>query len=243
MDSSRMTMLVAAMLLVGAPAVALELPSPFSATYVGRPYGFGKLETVITLERSGSYLKYTMRSSASAPFYRNAFYECSLMQLRGERIYPLEYKHTDSNNPDKNLSGRFDWDTGTATIKRAEDDAARVTGLAWPVWDPLSLQIGIMTDLINGKFGTEKVYRLLDRRGITERTFRNDGEERVATNTASLRAVRIVRVDRAGERLWLASDYRYVPAMIEIKRMEVELVSPPTDVIRSPSRDAPRPAC
>lgn len=243
MESSRIAMLAAAMLLVSAPAAAQELPQPFSATYVGRPYGFGKLETVITLERIGPYLKYTMRSNASAPFYRNAFYECSLMQLRGERIYPLEYKHTDNNNPDKNLTGRFDWNTGTATIRRAEDDETRVTGLAWPVWDPLSLQIGIMTDLINGKFGTEKVYRLLDRRGITDRIFRNDGEERVATNAASLRAVRIVRADRAGERLWFASDYRYVPAMIELKRVAVGLVSHPTEVTRSPSRDTARPAC
>lgn len=238
MGSYRTAVFVVAMASVSVPAGALELPKPFSASYVGRPYGVGKLETVITLERIGAYFKYTMRSNISAPFYRNEFYECSLMQLRGERIYPLEYKHTDKNNPEKNLSGRFDWGARTATLKRS-DDETRITGLVWPVWDPLSLQVGIMTDLINGKFGSEKTYRLLDRRGITDRSFRNDGEDSVA----SLHAVRIVRADRPGERLWFASEHRYLPAMIEIKRIDVELVSDPRQAVRPPSPETQSPAC
>lgn len=224
-------MLIAALLMISAPIAAIEIPKPFSATYLGRPYAVGKLETTITLERIGVHLRYTMRSQASAPFYRNEFYECSLMQLRGERIYPLEYKHTDKNNPDKNLTGRFDWNTNTATVTRADGDEARITGLVWPVWDPLSLHVGIMTDLRNGKFGAEKVYRLLDRKGMTERRLRIVGDEQVETQSNTLKAVAVERVGGKSEQLWFASEHGYMPVRIELKGVHIDLVSDPTSVV------------
>lgn len=242
MESYRVSIVVAAMVCISAPAAALDLPQPFSASYVGRPYAVGKLETVITLERSSERLRYTMRSKASAPFYRNEFYECSLMRLRGGRIFPLEYKHTDKNNPDKNLSGRFDWNTNTATVTRADGDAAHITGLVWPVWDPLSLHVGIMTDLRNGKFDTEKVYRLLDRKGITERRLRNVGDEAVEIQTNTVKAVAVERLGGKSEQLWFASEHGYMPVRIELKGVRVELISDPTNVVNRdvvPDRQIP----
>ena len=224
-------MLTAALATVSPPAAALEIPEPFSATYLGRPYMVGKLEAVITLERSGDHLKYTMRSKVSAPFYRNEFYECSVMAVRGDRIYPLEYKHTDKNNAAKNLTGRFDWNTNTATVTRADGKETHITGLVWPVWDPLSLQVGVMTDLLNGKFGTEKVYRLLDRNGVRERRLRLAGEEQIGTAT-SPKATKVERTNGKPERLWFASEHGYMPVRIELKGVRVELTSDPTSVVR-----------
>lgn len=231
MESRLAAMIAVALLTAATPVVALELPKPFSATYVGRPYMVGKLVVVITLERSGDRLKYTMRSKASAPFYRNEFYECSVLALRGDRIYPLEYKHTDKNNAAKNLTGRFDWNTNTATVTRADGKETRITGLVWPVWDPLSLQVGIMNDLLNGKFGTEKVYRVLDRNGVRDRRLRLAGDEEIETATAP-KAIKIERTDGKPERLWFASDYDYMPVRIELKGVRVDLASDPTNEVR-----------
>ena len=236
-------MLGAALLAISAPAAALELPKPFSATYLGRPYAVAKLEAVITLERVGHHLKYTLRSKASAPFYRNEFYECSVMAARGERIYPLEYKHTDKKNPAKNLTGRFDWGTHTAVMTRA-DKETRIAGLVWPVWDPLSFQVGIMTELVNGKFDTEKVYRLLDRNGVGERRLRVAGEEEIATATAALKATKVERTDGKSERLWFAKEHGYIPVRIQIKNFSVELVSDPARAARdSAALSASTPRC
>lgn len=237
-------MLTAASLAVSAPVAAKEIPKPFSATYIGRPYAIGKLDTVITLERIGDRLKYTMRTKASALFYSNEFYECSLMAVRGDRIYPLEYKHTDKNNPAKNLTGRFDWNTNTATVTRADGKETRIAGLVWPVWDPLSLQVGIMTDLLNGKFGAEKSYRLLNRDGVGQRRLRMAGDERIETGTAALKAVKVERTNGKSERLWFAKEHGYLPVRIEIKNLNVELVSDPARAARdSPAPSASTPRC
>ena len=232
METRLVAMITVALLTAATPVAAIEIPKPFSATYLGRPYMVGKLEAVITLERSGDHLKYTMRSKASAPFYGNEFYECSVMAVRGDRIYPLEYKHTDKNNASKNLTGRFDWNTNTATVTRADGKETRITGLVWPVWDPLSLQVGIMTDLLNGKFGTEKVYRLLDRNGVRERRLRIVGEEQVETRTNTLKAIAVERPGGKLEQLWFASEHGYMPVRIELKGVRVELASDPTSVVR-----------
>lgn len=241
MDSRLIALLTVALLAPSAPAAGLEFPKPFSAAYLGRPYMVGKLEAVITLERFGDRLKYTMRSQASAPFYRNEFYECSVMAVRGDRIYPLEYKHTDKNSAAKNLTGRFDWNTNTATVTRADGKETRITGLVWPVWDPLSLHVGIMTDLLNGKFNTERVYRLLDRSGVRDRRLRIVAEERVEAGI-TLKAVKVEHTNGKPERLWFASDHGYMPVRIELKGVRVELASDPTNEVRGdvlPDRQIP----
>lgn len=232
MQSRWEAMLIAALLTISAPVAAKEIPKPFSATYLGRPYAVGKLEAVITLERIGDHLKYTMKSKASAPFYSNEFYECSLMAVRGDRIYPIEYKHTDKKTPAKNLTGRFDWKTNTATVTRADGKGTRITDLVWPVWDPLSLHVGIMIGLLNGTFGTGKTYRLLDRDGVRERRLRMAGEEQIETETAALKAVRVERTNGKSERLWFAKEHGYVPVRIEIKSIGVDMVSDPGRAVR-----------
>ena len=239
----RRAILSAALLAVSVPVAALEIPKPFSATYVGRPYAIGKLDAAITLERIGEHLRYTVRSQVSAPFYRNEFYECSVMAVRKERIYPLEYKHTDKNNAAKDLTGRFDWNTNTATVTRADGKETRIAGLVWPVWDPLSFQVGIMTELINGTFGTEKVYRLLARNGVRERRLRLTADEDIATAIAVLKAAQVERTDGKSERLWFAKEHGYIPVRIEIKNFSVELVSDPARAGRdstAPGESTPR---
>ena len=244
METRLAAIVIAALLTAATPVAAIEIPKSFSATYLGRPYMVGKLEAVITLQRSGDHLKYTMRSKASAPFYSNEFYECSVMALRGERIYPLEYKHTDKNNAAKNLTGRFDWNTNTATVTRADGKETRITGLVWPVWDPLSLQVGIMTDLLNGKLEGEKGYRLLDRHGARERRLRIAGEEQIKTATASLNAVTVERIGNNPERFWFARGHGYMPVQIEIKNFRLELASDPVQAMREPaSADSSVPHC
>lgn len=236
-------MLTATFLVVSAPVVAKDVPRPFSATYIGRPYVVGKLETAITLERIGGHLKYTMSSKASAPFYRNEFYECSVMAVRGERLYPLEYKHTDQKDAAKNVSVRFDWDANAATVTRADGQQTRITGLVWPVWDPLSLQVGIMTDLINGEFGTEKVYRLLERGAVNDRRLRRVVEDGTDTDTVSRKAVRVERADGGAPRFWFAKEHGYIPVTIELKNIRVELATEPPGATRdaaSPNGEMPR---
>ena len=235
---------IIAVLTLSATAVAAGIPQPFSATYSGRPYSVGKLDAVITLERIGHHLRYTMRSTASAPFYRNAFYECSVMAVRGGRLYPLEYKHTDEKNPAKNLTGRFDWRTHTATVARADGKQTRLTGLTWPVWDPLSLQVGIMTERVNGKSGAEAVYRLLDRHRVGERRFRVAGEETIATASGTFKTIKVERTDGKSERFWFAKEHGYIPVRIEIKDHSVELVSNPAHAARKHApADSTPPRC
>lgn len=223
-------------LIFGATAAAADLPKPFTAAYSGRPYAVGKLDVVVTLERIGDHMRYTLRGTASAPFYRNAFYECSVMAVRGNRLYPLEYKHTDQKNPAKNLTGRFDWKTHTATVDRADGKQTRLTGLVWPVWDPLSLQVGIMTELMNGKSsGAETVYRLLDRNRVGERRLRIAGEENLATASGTFKAIKVERTDGKLHRLWFAKAYAYIPVRIDINDHSVELVSDPASARRDTS--------
>lgn len=235
--------LVATLLTLSAPAVALELPKPFVATYAGTPYVFGKLEATITLERMGDHLKYTMQTIGTAPFYRNELYDCSVLTLRGGRLYVLEYKHTDKKNAENNVSARFDWNARTVTVTRAGQDAKRITELQWPVWDPLSLQIGIMTDLLNKEFTTEKVYRLLERGEVKDRRLRRAGGANIEHAGAPLKVVRVERADRDTEQLWFAADYRHIPVRIQLKNIRADLNSDPAKSARDASTESGAPRC
>ena len=237
-------LLAAALLALAHPAAARELPSPFSATYVGRPYLFGRADTTIGLERVGDYFKYTLSTEGRLVGYRNTFYECSVVALREGRLYPLEYRHTDQKSPSHSLSARFDWNAGTATVTRGDGEQTRIADLAWPVWDPLSLQIAIMTDLLNGDFGAERTYRLLGRHGVSERHLRIERNERIDTKNGVIDAVRVARADGGAEQFWFASKYRYVPARIQLKSVQVDLVSDPAKVLQEPrSESGSRPGC
>lgn len=76
-------------------AYAVDVPKPFSATYAGRKYLVYTAQAVITLNRHGDSLKYTMSSDVNGPFYHNEYYDCSVMLVQKDNIYPLEHLHTD----------------------------------------------------------------------------------------------------------------------------------------------------
>lgn len=232
---------IACMLTYSGLLVASPLPPPFDAQFSGSKYLFFSLDSRIQLQHIGQYLKYTLNTEGSLFFYSNSLYDCSVMELGPQGLLPLEHKHTDQKNPQFNAHTVFKWKNRVAHVKT---DFGGKSGdfeidPSQPVWDPLSLQIRIMIDALSGQLSKPKVYQLLEYRELSTWPVAIQGQETLETDYGKIQTVIVQRTDGKSFKLWLAKDFGFIPAMVELDDARVSVMQNPNSIIQ-PARPSTR---
>ncbi len=214
-------------------------PAPFEAEYEGHKFPFTAKAT-IRLARLGDYYRYTVHGVVRVAFYKtNETYDCSVLQVRGGELLPLEYVHRDRRDERRNLHTRFDWSHKTVRSARGDGTVLEVNGLREPVWDPMSFHVRLRADVPALAPGREHEYAVIERRGVVTHRARHDGTETLGVDGTALQAAKVtVESPRRTSVFWFAPDYAWLPVRLSVRGVALDLVTAPRSAAR-PVEPAP----
>lgn len=224
------------------------LPKPFMAKYAGEEkVAVFTVNAALDLElsRVGDYLKYTSNSQLKWSFYDRKFYDCSIIKIdKDKKLWPVEYLHVDEGDPDNRIETKFDWDAKTVTTHRPDKDKPRSYDITWPTWDPMSLQIALMTIAPQQKKGATQKYASIEKGKLREYEVTFNGEVKTQTHLPDIQVVEVltVRGDNTGG-LWFAPNYGWVPAKIQIDEVTIDLQEHPTFTEQQTASSGDVPSC
>lgn len=233
-----------ALVAAGAVPAAPELPAPFEARYEGRRFPLSARAT-ITFARHGEFYRYTLRGAVYLGFFKGTeIYDCSVMELQGGTLRPLEYLHRDSRKPERNLRTRFDWSRGVARTESG-DGGVREVALAHPAWDVMSVQVRLRRDVAGAAVGEAFEYAVVYRGELRRQRAQVEGRETIETEAGRVEATRVRSEDpKRTNFFWFAGDHAWLPVRLTVSDVTLELASPPGEAAR-PADPAPAepPAC
>lgn len=240
-DTLIFRLLLAFVLAQGVEAAAATPPAPFEAQYAGRKFPLSA-EANISLQRQGDYYKYVLRGGVYVGFYEvSEIYDCSIIRVRDDRLYPLEYLHRDKRS---SQHIRYDWSAGEIRTTVDGGPVRTVAGVQPTVWDLMSIQVRLLADFPQTQRGDQREYTVIHKGEMRRHRARNEGVETIEAGDQKLQTVRIRAEDRkGGYTFWFAKDYAWLPARFTLRGVTLELVSPPADAVRAATPEAGVPVC
>jgi hypothetical protein len=206
--------------IVSTGSLAAPLPQPFTAKYQGnkRVLIFNVSATSeIQLSRSNKYIKYTSRSKISWSLFKRKFLDCSIIRIDDGLMYPLEYQHIDKSNDKFNVMVTFDWENKQATTIRGDKSNPIVVNISWPTWDPMSLQLAIITAAPNQAPGSNQALQVLEKGKLLQYNLDFIGEVETDTTLPGIKVFEVLsKKNNGGGTLWLAPDFHWTPVKIRI---------------------------
>lgn len=208
---------------------AALLPEPFTANYLGKKY-IATARAKIELIREGDYFKYTMVSKVKVKVlflsYENRAYDCSVMRVFNGGVNPIEHKHIESRDTEYNAHTVFDWETNIASVNFDHEDDVVSLSLEQATWDPMSLQVQLMIDAMNGELHAGKTYTILEDGVKSGYNMATLGEETIHNVLGAVDTLKIGSPSSDhGNRFWLSLEHDYIPVRMEISGVRVELIS------------------
>lgn len=149
----------------------------------------------------------------------NPVVERSRFRVTAAGIQPLEYWYEDgSRKGNDNLHVVFEWDRRVAVVNG--QDGRREVALQDGALDRGSLQVALMYELsATGRPRAE--YLLVDEDSVKAYTYTDNGAASTKTGIGQLDTLTLVQQREGSSRstwLWVAPNYRYLPARIEQRR-------------------------
>lgn len=220
----------------GGPVAAAELPAPFEAQYEGSKFPL-KARAKLGLARTGDYYQYTLRGSVSAAMYQwTEVYDCSVVQLRDNELYPVEYVHRDKRNPRRDLQARFDWRHRSVRITTGDGAEQQLTDLPPVAWDLMSIQLKLRADIAGAAPGTSFEYAVVEKNKVTQQRATVEAVEPLQTDKYALQAVKVrAQGPKGATWFWFAKDFAWLPVRIDVGGVTLDLVSPPEQAARPPA--------
>lgn len=242
-----------------APAAWAQAPAgppPFSGRYEGR-YAVSALlpdarvQVELELRRSSRYIVYTMQAVARLGLFQRRFRDCSVIEVQGSRLLPLEYVHQDLSDARMDVRTRFDWAAGRADtlLGAATQPIGHV--LDAPTWDPMSFQVALMALAPQRRAGEREAHRVIERGAMKHHqvTFAGQaarpdaGDERPVHQIVSRKGT---EGDSGRIELWLSPDQAWRPARVAQDGIVLVLAGTPAGApVTAPASlpDAGRPSC
>jgi hypothetical protein len=211
----------------GALGVAAPRPTradelrPFEAAYDWSFKGMTVAVSTLKLEHDdGDRWTYSSRSEprglgrlfSQRPVMR------SVMRVTGDQVQPLEY-HADAGNgsTSRNADLKFDW--AAARVTGTYEDTKVDLPLKPGVQDDLSVQIGMLVQLLQGH--TPDNLAMVDKNEVREYRYGREREETIDTPIGRVATV-VYTSQRAGSpritRFWCAPDKGFIPLRVEQRR-------------------------
>lgn len=201
-------------------ANAADTLSPFSALYKAKKGIFPLGSVCITLSPHGQgNLKYEFDGSGLI----KELYESSILRLDDGLLQPLRFEHRESG---KDVVTVFDKSNGVVTTTRpGKKDKVVSLPETTEVWDSLSVQLKLMTDLSENESLKAIKYRVVSKRGSIK-TYKIKVEKSATVNTelGNFKA-RPVIVKNKDRQFWFAPELNYMPVEIDIDGTRLSLQS------------------
>ena len=179
----------------------------------------GQLRTRLQEVENGSRAEWAIEATGmSRIIARGAIRENSVFVESPDGLRPKEFKSDDSlSKGGETIDFQFDWDSGeiTGTI----DGTDFHTGITGLVHDRVSLQYGLMHDLMNGIHRSE--YSLQDAEKFKPLQITNIGTKQVKVPFGTFEAVGIQHQSEGSSRfttLWCVEELGFLPVIIEQHR-------------------------
>lgn len=218
--------------MISTRSLATPLPQPFTAKYQGskRVLIFNVSATSeIQLSRSNKYIKYTSRSKISWSLFKRKFLDCSIIRINDGLMYPLEYQHIDKSNDEFNVMMKFDWEKRRATTTRGDKPNPIVVDIGWPTWDPMSLQLFIITAAPSQVAGSKQALQVLEKGKLFHYNLHFVGEVETDLTLPGVKVFEVLsEKNNGGGALWLAPDFHWTPVKIRIDDVYLNLQAQPT---------------
>jgi hypothetical protein len=224
---------------------AQSLPVPFEADYTATKFVYSA-KAKIKLSRTGEYYKYAMRSAVHLGFFKQGeVYDCSILQVVGNRLYPVSYLHLKESDKSDNVQTRFDWTGKTISTILGDGRERKIKGVQYPTWDVLSIQLGLIMDVSSADRAGRSDYAVVDRGRLTSYQASVEEIESIDTAGDSVRSVKVkVRGPKRTNWFWFAKDFAWMPVRFEINDVVLQLASPPGQARREAEpADSGIPAC
>ncbi len=152
-----------------------------------------------------------MSTEGSVLFYTRRIYDCSVMRIHNDNIYSVEHKHHDEDDKKYSSHTLFNWDAVQASTEFGDGRNISTTLENVPTWDPMSIHIKVMFDLINNQFTTTNTYKLIENASLSDHPIKYAGKELVESPHYSLRGHKVESTTGDANKLWFSSDYHYLP--------------------------------
>jgi hypothetical protein len=191
------------------------LPTPFSAYYKGPFWS----KTCVTVSHRPGRLVYQYRTKVLGRW----FHETSVLRVKDDRFYPVKFEHREK---DRSIDTVFDRQKGIIKTTRSEkEDHEEAFPSDAEIWDLLSFQLKLMTDLRQYERSATLrkretlptfTYQIVDKSGKI-RTYRASvvGFEKVKTKEGYYDAWKVERVDDKEFYVWFAPALNYLPIRIQ----------------------------
>lgn len=222
-------LVVAAAAPFAAPCAAAAPPlDAFAATFEGRKAIAlidARADAVATLRRSSSYAIYSLKVTIRWTVISRSFELCSVVRLDGDRLVPIAYGYVDQAEPRRDVHTDFDWSSGKAVTRHGSGDVSTID-IAWPVWDPMSFQLGLIAVAPSRRGGDSETHTVIER-GV-RKTYRVVYEGRATKAGGSPRPVFAIRGEKEGGGgvvLLLDPARHYRPLRIGIEGVDLDYVA------------------
>jgi hypothetical protein len=204
---------------------------PFSGHYEGRRTVVllpATAHASIELRRSSRFIVYTMRTIVNWAFVERRFQDCSVIEIQGDRLLPLEYLHRDESDARFDVHTRFDWTAGRAQTRLGPAPAPGTLALDGPTWDPLSFQVALIALAPQRRPGEREHHRVIERGVLKQHEVIFVGPVSPSGADGERPVFQIVsRKDQGQVGLWLRPDEAWRPARVAIDDVTIDLVATP----------------
>ena len=214
------SLLAVSLLCVALTSVAGPLLTPHTAEYKVRISVLGgKLHTQFEATETGYTAESVIKATGMSRLIAGgAIRERSWFSEGDGGIQPIQYRSVDTLSRDHQLVDlEFNWNSREVTgLINGEDFQAALDG---DVHDRVSLQYGLMYDLLNG--GERSEYFLQDAEELKTLSISNIGTKTVKVPFGSFNAIGIQHQRQGSSRvttLWCVEELGYLPVIIEQHR-------------------------
>ncbi len=221
--SSRAAPITAVAPIHASAAATVKLPTtlaitPFKMRYRVLRDGWHLGNATFTLQpaANGTWLfqSHASASGLAALFIHATFGERSHFMLHDQRLQPLSYAYTDSGNPTRNETIRFNWTTRQA-LDTKDGKTIRIA-LAPGILDRLTVQLALSRRLAAG-LPLPATWEVINGGELKRYYLKRKGKDVIATAAGDFNAVIVTREALRSKRtttFWFAPQYEWLPVKI-----------------------------
>ena len=206
--------IAAGLCFIGQQAVAAEPVKPFSATYEASYSGV----PITAVRELVAIDEHTVKITSEATSWLGDIKETSTFEIKQEQLEPLAYEYA-RTGLGKNKSLKVEFDPASNTIKSDNNGEKKTQTETKPVFDPLTYQLQLQSDLADNK--SIFSYQIADGKRIKQYDFTLIGNEIITTPIGQLKTTRVERVKANSDKktiIWFADDWDYL--IVKIDRIE-----------------------